>query len=290
VKLPDTLIAMRRTKLIVGKHYIVELPPTLVEAAMRLQAIYKDGSGIFIKAIKGRKYGYFNFYNGMCRDVKDVTNWWPLPPDGNGLGEVAGSSPLEMKNSGWNRCSKCKGKGCQKCGNLGKILAPGFILCSNCDGFGSVGCDDNDPLDMGSFQENCGVCKGNGSVKKKDKEMNSLNIRIRNMNQILVTIRGKQYVASKRRCKRRSDVYHAVFRPVGKRETAFIAYDAIECENGLVGGQNAMGPFGSPSRTAKVYNVKGYGRLQSLTQRAFDFIAKQFEKEVVYQNLNHFVS
>ena len=94
----------------------------------------------------------------------------------------------------------------------------------------------------------------------------------------IVTINGKRYTASKRRV--RNDVYHAVFRPVDKPKKAdeIVIHEAIHVRNGLIGGQNAMGPCGSPAREGKVYHIQGYSVVEYIDQRAWDYLARLAEQ------------
>jgi len=82
---------------------------------------------------------------------------------------------------GWNECKECKeckGTGyarldemvigldsCKKCEGRGEVIADGHKVCEECDGFGTVGIDRDDIQDMGSFEEDCTDCNGEGAVK-----------------------------------------------------------------------------------------------------------------------------
>jgi DnaJ-class molecular chaperone len=83
-----------------------------------------------------------------------------------------------MSRIGWIECKECKGTGyarldemvigldvCSKCEGRGEVAADGYKICEECDGFGTVGVDRDDIQDMGSFEEDCPVCKGEGAVE-----------------------------------------------------------------------------------------------------------------------------
>jgi DnaJ-class molecular chaperone len=72
----------------------------------------------------------------------------------------------KSEREGWIICTNCEGNGCHKCNNYGERVAVGYEHCTECDGFGTTGYDPDDPMDMGSFQEECWLCKGSGVVKK----------------------------------------------------------------------------------------------------------------------------
>ena len=90
----------------------------------------------------------------------------------------------------------------------------------------------------------------------------------------VVQINGQDYYANKRRIKGRTGEYDAVFRPVRKRTSPLTLSGAITVRQGLVGG-NGIGPFGSPDRKAKLYDVQGWGTVEYMDQRAWQALADQ---------------
>lgn len=77
-----TLGSMAKKFPIKGKHYIVQRKPNFVQPAVRyLAKCHGD---------------YFVLYNGASCNLLDLEDFWPLPPDGEPLGEVNGSKALEQ--------------------------------------------------------------------------------------------------------------------------------------------------------------------------------------------------
>lgn len=94
-----------------------------------------------------------------------------------------------------------------------------------------------------------------------------------------IKINGITYNASMRRSKQRGDspAYDVVFKPVDKsvKASVLIATNAITTREGFVGG--GMGPFGSPHRQVKIYCIKGWGDGESVGQREYEAIARQWK-------------
>ena len=90
-----------------------------------------------------------------------------------------------------------------------------------------------------------------------------------------VTIDEKKYAATLKR--KRNGEFDAVFREVGTRKTIVVS-GKIRQKNGLVGGNNGFGPFGSPARSVKVYDIQGWGQEEGMTQRAFQYLADRINK------------
>ena len=70
-------------------------------------------------------------------------------------------------NVGWKICDNCKGKGCWRCNHMGRKVENGFVICSECKGFGTINPCKDDPLDMGSFVEECDKCDGGGVIPER---------------------------------------------------------------------------------------------------------------------------
>ncbi len=73
---------MARKKPLTDRHYVIQLPATPVGAAERRLAVCNGDS--------------FSMASGASVDVANVEDFWLLPPDGMGLGDVEGSEPLPM--------------------------------------------------------------------------------------------------------------------------------------------------------------------------------------------------
>ena len=68
----------------------------------------------------------------------------------------------------WQICQICEGSGCIERNFTGDFLKVGAKMCEECGGLGTIGWDQEDPNDMGSFCEECPACHGFGAHKDKN--------------------------------------------------------------------------------------------------------------------------